>query len=265
MRPCKETWLGHYCRLLPPAINKKTLMLNWNFCEIAVGILKKHNIFGNIFNSKLIIRCANKFYWQHNVVICIVLAMHKKGTGSASIVLKAVCLVLALITGGSIFATGIMASADCGMKCCCRSLPIDMQHKVQRQLRSSVNCCSGITLNPCDLQSSQPYKLPEVIHASCRGPLHAASGPAVALCHYFSNGRYSSGIFTFQQLEQIFTQPPLYLQNRSYLIWCFPPRRRISAAITQFLVYSKTFQGCWSFCPFWSRKQQPAPISSNPI
>jgi hypothetical protein len=144
--------------------------------------------------------------------------MHKKGTGSASIVLKAVCLVLALITGGSIFATGIMASADCGMKCCCKSVPTDMQHKAQRQMRSSMDCCSGITLNSCDLQAAQPYKLPEVIPASCCGAHHAAFGPAVALYDYFSDGRYTGGIFAYQQLEQIFTPPPLYLQNHSYLI-----------------------------------------------
>jgi hypothetical protein len=144
--------------------------------------------------------------------------MNNKRTGSGSIILKAMCLALALMTGGSVFATGIMASADCGMKCCCKSVPTDMQHKAQRQMRSSMDCCSGITLNPCDLQATQPYKFPEVIPASCRGPHHVAFGPAVALCEYFIDGRYTGGIFTFQQLEQIFTPPPLYLQNHSYLI-----------------------------------------------
>jgi len=146
--------------------------------------------------------------------------MKKYRTGSKSIIFKAVCLLLAVISGGSVFATGAMASAGCGMKCCCplQTVPADKHHNSEMQVRSSSGCCSGLPLNACDLQAAPPYRLPEVVPAACCGPHQAASGPAVIPGDNFIGSRNSSGYFLFQQLHQVFTPPPLYLQNHSYLI-----------------------------------------------
>jgi hypothetical protein len=144
--------------------------------------------------------------------------MNKTRTGSGAIILKAMCLALALITGSSIVATGMMAAAACGMKCCCQSVASDMQHEAQGQVRSSMGCCPGIALNACDLEAAQPYRLPEIIPASCCGTHQVTFGPTVILYDYFSDGRNASGNFTFQPFDQMFTSPPLYLQNHVYLI-----------------------------------------------
>jgi len=139
--------------------------------------------------------------------------MTKKRAGSGSIIWKAVCLALALITGGSLFATGIMASAGCGMKCCCQTGPMGTHPNAERQMRSSMGCCSNeVPLNPCDLQSGQPNGLPEFI------PAEVTFGPAVILSDSCSDSRSFSGIFTFQFADQKFKTPPLYLQKHEFLI-----------------------------------------------
>ncbi|UCD79220.1 MAG: hypothetical protein JSW26_28110 [Desulfobacterales bacterium] len=132
--------------------------------------------------------------------------------------MKAICIALVLITGGSLFATGIMASGGCGMKCCCQTGPMGMQPNTERQIRSLMGCCKGVALNPCELQSALPYEPPDVIAASCCGPLQVTFGPAVILSDSFSESRNCGGNFIFQMADQKFKVPPLYLQNRSYLI-----------------------------------------------
>jgi len=144
--------------------------------------------------------------------------MNKNRTGSGSIILKAVCLVLAFVTGGTFFAAAVMASGGCGMKCCCEIGPADMHHGTERQMRSAVGCCSGISLRPCGLKSVQPQKLPEVIPASCCGLLHATLGPALILTDSLNDSRNSNGYFIFQFADQKFNPPPLYLQYLAFLI-----------------------------------------------
>jgi hypothetical protein len=137
---------------------------------------------------------------------------------SGSIILKGMCLVLALIISNSLFAAGTMASADCGMKCCCQTGPTGMPHHTQRQMRSSIGFCNEVPLSPCGLQSTQPYKLPEVIPVSCCGLHHVVFGPSVILSDSFSGSRNSSGNIIFLPADQRYNSPPLYLQNHAYLI-----------------------------------------------
>jgi hypothetical protein len=117
-----------------------------------------------------------------------------------------------------LFAAGTMASADCGMNCCCQAGPAGMQHQPQKQMRSLIGCCSEVPLSPCGLQSTLPYKLPEVIPASCHGFHHVVFGPAAVLSGSFSASRNSSGSVIFLPADQRYISPPLYLQNHSYLI-----------------------------------------------
>jgi hypothetical protein len=146
-------------------------------------------------------------------------AMIKKRAGTGSIIWKAMCLALALITGGSLFATGIMASGGCGMKCCCQTGPMGTHPNAERQMRSSMGCCSnGVPLNPCDLQSAQPNDLPEFIPAASGGFHQVPFGPAVILSDSCSDSGSSSGIITLKFTDQKFKTPPLYLQKHEFLI-----------------------------------------------
>jgi len=145
--------------------------------------------------------------------------MRKISTGYRSMMLKAVCISLALILGGSLFATGLMASGGCGMKCCCQvGPPTNMQPSAEKQLRSQMGCCSGAAARSCDLQSAQPFELPDVISAS-GGRFHSDGfGPAVSLVKIFDGRLASGGGSIFLRSEQKFRSPPLYLQKLSLLI-----------------------------------------------
>ena len=145
-------------------------------------------------------------------------AMNRNRTESGSVVLKAMCLVLALIIGGSMLVSGVMASADCGMGCCCNIAAPNMHHGLQKQMRSSMNYCSSIPLKSCDLQSSRPFELPQVIPASCCGLHHIAFGPAVVVNESLSDAHKSGENYILQLADPTFNSPPLYLKNHSYII-----------------------------------------------
>ena len=144
--------------------------------------------------------------------------MYKNRTGSGSIMLKAVCLALAFVTGGTFFAAGVMASGGCGMKCCCQIGPSGMHHGTESQMRSLMGCCSRISLNPCGLQSTPRHKFPEMIPASCCGLRHVSIGPALVLSDSYNGIRHAGGYLIFQFADQKFNPPPLYLQYHSYRI-----------------------------------------------
>lgn len=145
--------------------------------------------------------------------------MRKISTGYRSMMLKAVCISLTFILGGSLFATGLMASGGCGMKCCCQvGPPMDMQPSAEKQLRSQMGCCSGVAAKPCDLQSAQPFELPDVVAASGGRFNSDGFGPAVGLVKTFDGRPAAGGDFIFLRAEQIFRSPPLYLQKLSLLI-----------------------------------------------
>jgi len=144
--------------------------------------------------------------------------MNKNSVGPRSILLKAVCTFLALILGGSLFAAGVMGSDGCGMKCCCQTSPTHLQPSAEQQMRSTMDCCSGSPLSPCDIQSAQPFELPEIILASCCENLFSANGLTIILIDSHDNRLNSGANFISQILDPKFNSPPLYLQKLSFLI-----------------------------------------------
>ena len=135
-----------------------------------------------------------------------------------SIMLKAVCTALVLILGGSLFADGVMGSEGCGMKCCCQTGPAQMQSSAEKQMRSQVGCCSGVPLNPCDIQSAKPFELPEIILAACCDELSKTCGSAAILSDATDRGQ-NTGVNSISQIrDPKFNSPPIYLQNLSFLI-----------------------------------------------
>jgi len=145
--------------------------------------------------------------------------MRNISTGYRSTMSKAVCVSLALILGGSLFATGLAASGGCGMKCCCQvGAPMDKQHSAEKQVRSQMGCCSGVAARPCDLQSQQHVELPVIVSATSGRFQPDAFGPAMVPGKTFDGRLISGGDYIFLHSEQTFRSPPLYLQKLSLLI-----------------------------------------------
>ena len=144
--------------------------------------------------------------------------MKKISTSNKSTMLKAVCTAMVLILGGSLFASGVMGSDGCGMKCCCQTGPTRMQPSAEKQMRSPMGCCSGVPLSPCDIQSAKPFQLPEITLASCCKDLPHAGGSTVIFTDA-NDHRLNPGIsFISQNLDPQIKSPPIYLHNLSFLI-----------------------------------------------
>ena len=144
--------------------------------------------------------------------------MNKISNRTRSITLKAMCTAMVLVLGGSLFAAGAMDSNGCGMKCCCQSGPASAHRSAEQQMRSPMGCCSGVPLSPCDLQSTGPLELPEIIPAACCGPLSHADGPVAVLAAFDDGGQNGGANFISQFRDPEYTSPPLFLQKLSLLI-----------------------------------------------
>jgi hypothetical protein len=145
--------------------------------------------------------------------------MNKIPAGKRPIMLKTVCAAMILILGGSLFAAGAMGFDGCGLKCCCHSGPGGhLQPSAEKQMRAPMACCSGVPFSPCDLQSAQPFELPEIIAASSRGDLSGAGGPSIVLADVIHQHQPSGAKFNDRALDLKFHSPPKYLQNLSFLI-----------------------------------------------
>ena len=144
--------------------------------------------------------------------------MNKTSANKRSIMLKAVSTALILILSGSLFAAGAMGSDGCGMTCCCQNSPTRTQFAAEKQMRSPMGCCSGVPLSPCDLQSSRPIELPDIISATCCIDLPNTGAPTGLSTVSNVLGQNLNGNLISQQQEPAFISPPLFLQNLSFLI-----------------------------------------------
>ena len=144
--------------------------------------------------------------------------MNKVASGNR-LLIKAICLALALTFGASLIATGVMANSGCGMKCCCLSQPMTRHQATQEQIRSSKGCCSGSSQQmPCDLVSASELRLPEITLASSAGHLPTVAGSTDSFSEDLID-RYGFRGHAFDQvMQEKFRSPPLYLQNLSFLI-----------------------------------------------
>ena len=141
-----------------------------------------------------------------------------KGVSRNRLLIKAICIALALTFGASIIATGVMANSDCGMKCCCLSKPMPRHQTTQEQIRSSMGCCSGSAQMPCDLVSATDLRLPEITLASAPGHLPTVADSPGNFFDDLSDRYGFRGRAVDQSARENFRSPPLYLQNLTFLI-----------------------------------------------
>ena len=143
--------------------------------------------------------------------------MNKTSSGNRLLV-KSICIALALTFGASFIATGVMANSGCGMKCCCLSKPMIRQQATQEQLHASMGCCSGSAQMPCDLVSATELRLPQISLASSAGHLPAASGSTDSYSKDLIDPYGFRGYAFDRFAREKFRSTPLYLQNLSFLI-----------------------------------------------
>jgi len=141
-----------------------------------------------------------------------------KGASGNRLLIKAICLALALTVGASLIATGLMANSGCGMKCCCLSQPMIQHPTTQEQIRSSMDCCSGSSQMPCDLVSATELRLPEITLASSSVHKSTAAGATGTFSDDLIDRHVLRGHAFDQFAWKKFRSPPLYLQNLSFLI-----------------------------------------------
>ena len=141
-----------------------------------------------------------------------------KGASGNRLLIKAICIGLAITFGASLIATGAMANAGCGMQCCGLSKPMTRHHTTQEQIRSSMGCCSGSGQLPCDLVSAMELRLPKITLAASAGYLPKVAGSTSNFSDDLIDRHDSRGHAFDQFAWDKFRSPPLYLQNLSFLI-----------------------------------------------
>ena len=144
--------------------------------------------------------------------------MNKRVHGTRSNMLKGVCTAMIIVLGASLFAAGAMGSDGCGMKCCCQTGPSNIKAQAEIQMRSPMGCCSGLALNPCDLQSARPIKLPEITRSSCCWQISHVDGATITFSELNEPGLNIGSKSLSQLLDPNFNPPPLYIQKLSFLI-----------------------------------------------
>ena len=129
--------------------------------------------------------------------------------------LKVACLCLALILSGSLFATGLLAYGDCYKECCCKtSLPQFADTKMQ----SPMGCCAESSQKSCDMQSKDPFNLPEVISVSSSVFQLDIFKLTTVLVNVIGDQINSGNDLILVAPDQKFKSLPLFLHNRSLLI-----------------------------------------------
>lgn len=129
------------------------------------------------------------------------------------IAIKIAFISLVLLLGGSLLASGSMASENCGM-----NSPQDMQSSGESTNLSKACCCLGDAECLCHARSSQPIEVPIVVLISSGG-LHSDSySLTVALIKAVEGIFYPEDGLNFPSPKRAVTSPPLFLLNQSFII-----------------------------------------------
>jgi len=144
--------------------------------------------------------------------------MNKNAAGIGFFISKAICVVLTLVLGVSLFAAGAIADSRCGKKCCTQSSPMDMHHSKGKLKPSSAGSCSGDPMVPCDLEPGRSSELPEFILSSVGGGPPNTVGSTGIATGSLTDKHDLRGNDYIQFVPENSRSAPLYLQNSSILI-----------------------------------------------
>lgn len=129
------------------------------------------------------------------------------------IAIKITFISLVLLLSGSLFASGLMASEDCGM-----NSPQDIQSSGEISNLSTACCGLGDAECLCHAQSSQPIEVPNVVLVSSGGVYSDSYSLTVALTKAFNGMFYPEESPYFPSPKKAVTSPPLFLLNQSFII-----------------------------------------------
>ena len=129
------------------------------------------------------------------------------------IAIKIAFISLVLLLSGSLFASGSMASEDCGM-----NSPQDIQSSGEISNLSTTCCGLGEAECLCHAQSSQPIEVPNVVLVSSGGVYSDSYSLTVALTKAFDGVLYPEEGLTFPSPKKAAAPPSLFLLNQSFII-----------------------------------------------
>ena len=131
---------------------------------------------------------------------------------------KTLRICVSALLCASLFATGLMAAPDCGTRCCCSAnTQMPTQHAMPMKIQSPQGCCGANGPMPCDIQSAQPYELPDALFANSYNLNPPAMGSFGGLGAVVSNAGDDAGACHPFSINHNFRSPPLYLANLAIL------------------------------------------------
>ena len=130
---------------------------------------------------------------------------------------KSIYAALIVLLGTSLIVGGVFADPGCATSCCCKTTEKGMRHTPEKQLRSEMDCCSEITINPCDLASGQTFELQEHTLAATNSNPSNLTVLAGVLTNTSIDKKSFSTQHRYLSIREKSQDPPLYLQKRSFL------------------------------------------------
>ena len=143
--------------------------------------------------------------------------MQKLGKKTKSVMRKSIFIVLVVLLSTSLIFSGAFANKNCATSCCCKKMVNAVHHAPEKQLRSAMDCCSGMPINPCDFESGQTFVLPAYTLVSTGGDPSNPSVPAWVLTTSVIDPKNSKNLHLDHFIRETSQDPPLYLQKRSFL------------------------------------------------
>jgi len=136
------------------------------------------------------------------------------------IVLKALCISIALVFSLSLFVTGVKAFSvqECKDDFCMKSSMSVSRHGMEEKSPSaSHGCCSGDQSAPCDFEKGQNSDVPDIAALTVRPDNYKTSFSLSAAINYFSNNPNPKNTNIIFRTRATARSSPIYLTNNSFL------------------------------------------------
>ena len=131
---------------------------------------------------------------------------------------KFISLMLVMILGLGLFATGVGARASCDMEQCRHHDMVALRHSSEVEIGAgSQNCCPEPQNDPCDLEKGQNFKIYEYAIRASRPGNDDPSGIVGVVYVRLTENPFSSGFDPKYHIGALARSAPIYIQNLSII------------------------------------------------
>ena len=130
---------------------------------------------------------------------------------------KIICIILTLIFGLSLFASGALGRVTCDKEQCKHHTMKSLQYQKAKINFVPMGCCARTQKDPCDLEGGQAVVLHDWAHSMVRANYGDPSAVFVIHSDHASEDHSLTTLRPHPQTAAIARSAPIYIQNLSLL------------------------------------------------